>query len=149
MQRDLMSGRPSELEAHAGAVVRLGRAGCPHTREHVSLPQSVALGTPGAGPPRVPEVTTGLAPCPQLVAPAPLPARFAKHGGHPLPRSTTPSGHAGCRRRGEVSRKPGLRVCGLGTRALGSLRACPRRKAWDRPSHHRSPGIAGISQRPG
>ena len=113
MQRDLMSGRPSEL----GGACRGGRppragAGCPHTREHVSLPQSVALGTPGAGPPRVPEVTTGLAPCPQLVAPAPLPARFAKHGGHPLPRSTTPSGHAGCRRRGEVSRKPGLRVCG-------------------------------------
>src|SRR2546430_16713217 len=26
MQRDLMSGRPSELEAHAGAVVRLGQA---------------------------------------------------------------------------------------------------------------------------
>ena len=26
MQRDLMSGRPSELEALAGAVVRLGQA---------------------------------------------------------------------------------------------------------------------------
>ena len=26
MQRDLMNGRPSELEAHAGAVVRLGQA---------------------------------------------------------------------------------------------------------------------------
>jgi 2-dehydropantoate 2-reductase len=26
MQRDLMSGRPSELEAHAGAIVRLGQA---------------------------------------------------------------------------------------------------------------------------
>ena len=34
MQRDLMAGRPSELEAQNGAVVRLGRDAGVETRLH-------------------------------------------------------------------------------------------------------------------
>ncbi len=40
-QRDLMAGRPSELDAHAGAVVRLGRARGVPTPLHTFLYHSL------------------------------------------------------------------------------------------------------------
>ena len=49
MQRDLTAGRPSELSDQNGAVVRLGRAWCPHPDQRVPLCKFTASGEKSQG----------------------------------------------------------------------------------------------------